>query len=64
MRRDASGGPQVRLQDIRVVKKLGGTVEDCELVKGVVLVQQKVAKRANGPTRVQGAKIGEVLSIE
>ncbi|KAL8446149.1 hypothetical protein Emag_004779 [Eimeria magna] len=58
LRRDASGAPQVRLQDIRVVKKLGGTVEDCELVKGVVLAQQKVAKRANGPTRIQNAKIG------
>ncbi|KAL8450102.1 hypothetical protein Emed_002684 [Eimeria media] len=58
LRRDASGSPQVRLQDIRVVKKLGGTVEDCELVKGVVLTQQKVAKRANGPTRIQNAKIG------
>ncbi|CDJ45473.1 T-complex protein 1 subunit delta [Eimeria tenella] len=58
MRRDTGQGCQVRLQDIRVVKKLGGTVEDSEMVKGVVLVQQKVAKRANGPTRVQGAKIG------
>ncbi|KAL8433413.1 hypothetical protein ACSSS7_003895 [Eimeria intestinalis] len=58
LRRDASGTPQVRLQDIRVVKKIGGTVEDCELVKGVVLAQQKVAKRANGPTRIQNAKIG------
>ncbi|XP_026193483.1 T-complex protein 1 subunit delta [Cyclospora cayetanensis] len=58
MRHDTGSGPQVRLQDIRIVKRLGGTVEDCELVKGVVLAQQKVAKRANGPTQVQGAKIG------
>lgn len=58
LRRDANGGLQVRLEDIRVVKKLGGTVENCEFVRGVVMSQQKVAQRANGPSRVQGAKIG------
>ncbi|KYK71315.1 T-complex protein 1 delta subunit, partial [Toxoplasma gondii TgCatPRC2] len=48
----------VDLNDIRVVKKLGGTVDESELVKGIVMVEQKVSKRAGGPSRIQNAKIG------
>lgn len=47
----------VDLRDIRVVKKVGGTIEDTELVEGVVLNQTSIVS-AGGPTRVEKAKIG------
>jgi T-complex protein 1 subunit delta len=47
----------VDLNDIRIIKKLGGTVEDTELVEGLVL-EQKVSHVAGGATRVEKAKIG------
>ncbi|CAE6408683.1 unnamed protein product [Rhizoctonia solani] len=46
----------VDLRDIRVVKKVGGTIEDTELVEGVVL-NQNVVTTAGGPTRIEKAKI-------
>ena len=47
----------VDLRDIRVVKKVGGTIEDTELVEGVVL-NQNVVTTVGGPTRIEKAKIG------
>lgn len=47
----------VNLNDVRVVKKVGGTIDDTELVDGLVL-NQNVVKSAGGPTRVEKAKIG------
>lgn len=47
----------VDLRDIRVVKKLGGTVEDTELVDGLVL-EQNVVAGSGGPTRMEKARIG------
>jgi T-complex protein 1 subunit delta len=47
----------VDLRDIRIVKKLGGTVEDTELVEGVLLGNNKAAHLANGPTRIEDAHI-------
>lgn len=47
----------VNLNDIRMVKKVGGTIEDTEVVDGVVLTQTAV-KSAGGPTRKEKAKIG------
>ncbi|KDR81696.1 hypothetical protein GALMADRAFT_59487 [Galerina marginata CBS 339.88] len=46
----------VDLRDIRVVKKVGGTIEDTELVEGVVL-NQNVVVSAGGPTRMEKTKI-------
>ena len=46
----------VDLRDVRVVKKIGGTIEDTELVEGVVL-NQNVVVSAGGPTRMEKAKI-------
>lgn len=45
------------LNDIRLIKKVGGTIDDTELVDGVVLTQN-VVKNAGGPTRIEKAKIG------
>ncbi|XP_008283200.1 T-complex protein 1 subunit delta [Stegastes partitus] len=45
----------VDLQDIKIIKKLGGTIDDCELVDGLVLTQRVCS---TGVTRVEKAKIG------
>ena len=39
------------------MKKVGGTIEDTELVDGVVL-NQNVVTSGGGPTRMEKAKIG------
>ncbi len=38
--------------------KLGGTVDDSELIDGLVFTYKKVYYFAGGPTWVEGAKIG------
>lgn len=47
----------VDLRDIRIVKKVGGTIDDTELTTGVYL-NQSFMKNAGGPTRMEKAKIG------
>ncbi|KAG8203042.1 CCT4, partial [Candida africana] len=47
----------VDLNDIRLIKKVGGTIDDTHLVNGIVLTQN-VVKHAGGPVRVEKAKIG------
>ncbi|KAI9209724.1 chaperonin Cpn60/TCP-1 family [Polychytrium aggregatum] len=49
----------VDLRDIRLVKKVGGTIDDTQLVDGLILTQNAV-KSAGGPTRVEKAKIALV----
>eukprot|EP00923_Selenidium_pygospionis_P021821 GHVN01037579.1.p1 GENE.GHVN01037579.1~~GHVN01037579.1.p1 ORF type:complete len:541 (+),score=96.96 GHVN01037579.1:94-1716(+) len=51
-------GAPLDLRDVKVVKKLGGTVEDTEMVDGLVFADQKVSKVAGGPSRIEDAKIG------
>merc|ERR1711997_212383 len=46
----------VNLKDIKIIKKLGGTVDDTELVDGLVFEQK--AANVNGPKKVEKAKIG------
>lgn len=46
----------VDLRDIRVVEQVGGTVDDSELIDGLVLTKG-AAKSAGGPTTIQNAKI-------
>lgn len=47
----------VDLNNIRLIKKLGGTIDETELIDGVVL-NQTVLKNAGGPIRMEKAKIG------
>ena len=47
----------VDLRNIRVAMKLGGTVDDSELIDGLVFTEQKVSHFAGGPTRMEKAKI-------
>ncbi|XP_001602691.1 T-complex protein 1 subunit delta [Nasonia vitripennis] len=46
----------VDLKDIKVIRKLGGTVEDTELIDGIVFTQKSC--NINGPKRIEKAKIG------
>ncbi|XP_020293751.1 T-complex protein 1 subunit delta-like [Pseudomyrmex gracilis] len=46
----------VDLKDIKVIKKLGGTVEDTELVDGLIFTEKSC--NVNGPKRIEKAKIG------
>lgn len=47
----------VDLRDIRIVKKVGGTIDDTELVEGLALNQPAMVN-AGGPTRMEKARIG------
>lgn len=49
----------VDLNDIRLIKRVGGTIDDTAMVNGVVLTQP-VVKNAGGPTRIEKARIGLV----
>jgi len=53
---DPATATNVDLNDVRIVKQVGGTIDDTELVNGLVL--EKGAKHtAGGPTKVENAKI-------
>lgn len=53
---DLKTATSVDLSDIKVVKKLGGNVEDTETVDGLVF-SQSASHAAGGPTRIEKAKI-------
>jgi T-complex protein 1 subunit delta len=53
----SSTSSNVDLRDIRMVKKVGGTIDDTEMVEGLAL-NQPVMGNAGGPTRIEKAKIG------
>lgn len=52
---DPERATNVDLKDIRVVKKLGGTIEDTHMVDGLIF-NQKISH--SGPTKIENAKIG------
>lgn len=54
---DPAISENVDLKDIRLVQKVGGTIDDTEMIDGLVLTQN-VIKAAGGPTRMEKAKIG------
>lgn len=47
----------VDLRNIHVSKKLGGTIDESELINGLCFVDKKASHLAGGPTRVENAKI-------
>ncbi|PGH17208.1 T-complex protein 1 subunit delta [Polytolypa hystricis UAMH7299] len=53
---DARTAENVDLRNIRVVKKVGGTIEDSDMVDGLIL-NQGVLKSAGGPARMEKARI-------
>jgi T-complex protein 1 subunit delta len=54
---DPKTAENVDLRNIRIIKKVGGTIEDSEMVDGLVL-HQPVIKSGGGPTRIEKARIG------
>lgn len=48
----------VDLRNIKVSMKLGGTVDDSELIDGLVFTNNRVSHFAGGPGRIENAKIG------
>ncbi|KAL8731464.1 MAG: hypothetical protein Q9181_004305 [Wetmoreana brouardii] len=53
---DQRTADNVDLKNIRIIKKLGGTIEDTEMVDGLVL-NQPIVKSGGGPTRIEKARI-------
>merc|ERR1711881_451166 len=60
---DPKTATNVDLSDVRLSKKLGGTIDDTELVDGLVLTQ-KVSRAAGGPTRVTDPKTDMESNIQ
>jgi len=54
---DPETAENVDLRDIKIVRKVGGTIDDTELVEGLVF-NQEASHGAGGPTKVVDAKIG------
>ena len=54
---DPKTADNVDLKNIRMIKKSGGTIEDSEMIDGLVL-NQPVVKSAGGPTLKEKARIG------
>lgn len=53
---DPAKDTNVDLKDIRIVKKLGDTVEDSKLIDGIIFTQK--SQGFGGPTKMEKAKIG------
>ncbi|CAH0406999.1 unnamed protein product [Chilo suppressalis] len=49
-------GARVDLRDVKVIERIGGTVEDTELIQGLVIPRR--AANVNGPHRIEKAKVG------
>merc|ERR1711988_517094 len=54
---NAETATNVDLNDVKIVKQVGGTIDDTELVHGLVF-DKGAKKTAGGPGRIQNAKIG------
>jgi len=54
---DQKNAENVDLRNIRIVKKLGATIEESEMIDGLVL-NQSIVKSAGGPTRIEKARMG------
>lgn len=54
---DSKTADNVDLKNIRILKKPGGTVDESEMVDGLVL-QQQVVKSGGGPVRMEKTRIG------
>ena len=54
---DKKGAFNVDLKRIRIIKKIGGTIEQTELIDGVA-IDYPVIKSYGGPNKIKNAKIG------
>ncbi|MBP2030210.1 thermosome [Methanohalophilus levihalophilus] len=48
-------GESIDIENIKIEKKVGGTIEDSELIEGMILDKERV--HSNMPKKVEGAKI-------
>lgn len=55
---DKETATNVDLKDIFVAKKLGGTIDDSELIDGLVFVDKMANRFAGGSGKVADARIG------
>jgi len=53
---DPATATNVDLNDVKIVKQVGGTMDDTELVRGLVL-ERGAKHTAGGPTKIENAKI-------
>lgn len=54
---DPETANNVDLKDIRIVKKLGSTIDETELIDGLVFDKVKPSTTSGGPTKIENAKI-------
>lgn len=57
---DTQTATNVDLKDIRIVKKMGGTIDDTQLIEGIVFDRCKPSTASGGPTKIENAKIAMV----
>jgi T-complex protein 1 subunit delta len=57
---DKETAVNVDLNNIRVSMKIGGTVDDSELIEGLCFTNNKVSHFAGGPGRIEDARIGVI----
>lgn len=57
---DPKTATNVDLKDIRIVKKLGGTIDDTEMIEGLAFDKCKPSTAGGGPTKIQNAKIAMI----
>jgi len=57
---DRDSAENVDLKNIRVSMKIGGTVDDSELIDGLCFTNNKVSHFAGGPGRLENCKIGVI----
>merc|ERR1719359_2564035 len=54
---DPKNPDNVDLNDIKIVKKLGGTIDELEVVEGLVFPDNRPSHSAGGPTKIVNPKI-------
>jgi len=47
----------VDLRDIKICKSVSGTLEDTEMIDGLVFTNNKISHASNGPTKIVNPKI-------
>ena len=57
---DTKNATNVDLKDIKIVKKVGGTIDDTTMVEGIVFDKCKPSSASGGPTKIENAKIAVV----
>jgi len=48
---------EIDLRDVKVSKLIGGTIEDTEMIDGLVFTHNKISHSAGGPSRIENPKI-------